>query len=102
MAQKPETRFKEKVFVRLREEFPGAWFTKVQQVVIRGTPDVLGCINGRALAIELKTDSGKADPLQDYELNGWRRAGAIALVMSPATLEKDIETLKEVQHPIGQ
>lgn len=95
MSQKPETRFKVRALEKLRA-IPGSKWIKIQQKSIRGTPDVFGCYHGRMVAIELKTDDGATDPLQKYEIRQWERSGALALVMSPATLEKDLEVIRNI------
>ena len=43
-----------------------------------GTPDILGVLAGRALALEAKKPGGRLTKLQDHELAEWRKAGAIA------------------------
>jgi hypothetical protein len=68
MAKKAETVFKEVVLKDLNA-LPSAWFEKIQQVGKRGTPDILGCLNGYFIAIELKkSDKDKPDPLQTHKL----------------------------------
>lgn len=44
----------------------------------RGTPDILGCINGRMVAFECKR-SEKEDPekIQEWRLSEWLASGAI-------------------------
>jgi hypothetical protein len=43
-----------------------------------GAPDILGCLNGRALALEVKRPGAAVTQLQAVELRSWERAGAIA------------------------
>lgn len=96
MIKQPETRFKERVLPRLRR-IPKSWWVKIQQVGIRGTPDVLGCIDGQFVAIELK-QSAKAhvDTLQKHELtkiccsNGW------AFIMFPENEEEVFTELEGI------
>lgn len=45
-----------------------------------GTPDILGSINGQAVAIECKVDGEKPTKLQEHRLEEWRKAGAVAIV----------------------
>lgn len=76
---------------------PRTWAEKIQQVSIRGTPDILGCMNGNFFAIELKrSPKAKIDPLQLHKLNAIDRAGGGAWIVNPenwsATLEEMIET----------
>jgi hypothetical protein len=83
MAKKPETAFKEKIRPYL-DALPHAWFEKIQQASIRGTPDFLGTIRGRFFAIELKIDGEAPDALQEYKLNQIAEAGGVGLVVTPS------------------
>lgn len=96
MAKKPETKFKEKVRARLNE-IPDSYFEKIQQVCIRGTPDFLGCYNGRAIALELKVGRGKADALQSRTMYRARRAGALVREVRPSNLEEVIAEIKALK-----
>lgn len=80
MAKKEETIFKEKIMPELRKL---GYFVKIQQASIAGTPDIIGCINGVFIALELKTLTGSASKLQEINLAKALRAGGIALQVSP-------------------
>lgn len=67
---------------------------KVQQVSKSGTPDILMCLNGLFVAIELKTDKGRLSPLQEYNLNKIAESGGIALVMAPKNFVQGIRYLE--------
>ena len=54
----------------------------------RGTPDLLICVNGRFVAIELKVPGKSAAPLQLLELQKVRNAGGKAEVFN------DIENIR--------
>lgn len=95
MSQKPETVFKNRILPIL-QAIPGTFWEKIQQKSIRGTPDILGVANGRAVAIELKTDVGDTDALQEYKLGRWWKAGAETFVMTPSTFEKDLAAIKKL------
>ena len=44
----------------------------------RGTPDVIGCINGRAVAFECKRDAKEdLENIQKWRLSEWITAGAV-------------------------
>lgn len=49
---------------------------------MKGWPDILGCLNGRMFAIEVKRPGGKPTALQLAELQSWSRAGALAGIAS--------------------
>ncbi len=46
-----------------------------------GIPDLLLCVNGLFLAMELKTPTGRVAPIQDATLNKIRFAGGWAWVI---------------------
>mgnify|MGYP001222844928 CR=1 FL=1 len=56
----------------------------------RGLPDLIGAYRGRALALEVKRPGGRPTPLQQYELERWATAGAVAGVV---TSIEDVKTL---------
>jgi hypothetical protein len=90
LAEKPETRFKKKV-VKYFDSI-GAKVFVIQQLSKRGDPDLLICLNGRFIALELKRGiKQRASPLQAHILNEVLKAGGIALTMSPETFESGIE-----------
>jgi hypothetical protein len=79
MAKQPETRFKEIVLRNLRA-LPNLWVAKIQQVAKRGTPDLLCCIDGHFVAIELKrAGTEEPDPLQEGTLNRFLNQGGLLL-----------------------
>lgn len=44
----------------------------------RGTPDIIGCINGRTVAFECKRDSTEdLEPIQKWRLSEWMASGAV-------------------------
>lgn len=49
-----------------------------------GTPDILACINGYFLAIEVKAQTGKPSELQLIKINDIRKAGGFAYVVYPS------------------
>lgn len=49
-----------------------------------GTPDILACINGYFLAIEVKAPDGKPSELQMVKINDIRKAGGFAYVAYPS------------------
>ncbi len=91
--KKQETVFKEKALKALRK-IPLSWFEKIQQVALRGTPDIIGCVNGRFVAIELKTEEGSTSKLQDLKLEKVLKAKGLAFVLTPKDLPKLVEILK--------
>ena len=79
----PETRLKTRVLEALRA-LPRSWWYKVPGSVYgrRGTPDILGCWDGRFVALELKAPKGRVTALQRATLDDIRGAGGFAAVVS--------------------
>lgn len=82
LAKQQETLFKEQVWADLKR-LPNTWAHKTQEVAKRGVPDFLVCVNGVFLALELKTETGTLDPLQEYKLKKIQEANGIAIVATP-------------------
>jgi hypothetical protein len=78
----PETQFKMRVQARLKE-IPNAFFYKVQQVALRGIPDIVGCVKGHFVALELKVGKNRADKLQKWTMNEIKEAGGYAFEVTP-------------------
>lgn len=56
----------------------------------KGTADMLGVLNGKAIAIEAKTDDGKQSPEQRAFQEAWEKAGGKYVV---ARSVEDLENL---------
>ena len=92
LSRQPETIFKEKVYKRL-DKIPDLFYEKIQQVALRGTPDIIGCYQGFYFAFELKVGKNKADALQRYTLGKIGDAGGLKLTVYPKSLDQAIERL---------
>jgi hypothetical protein len=90
-----ETKFKEKIVPKLKEIPRSHWY-KIQQVALRGVPDILGVINGRFIALELKTETGRVAPLQDYQIKKLSDAGAYAEIVRPSNWKDVYKELLEI------
>ena len=60
----------------------GSQFTKA------GIPDLLCCINGIFVAIELKSKNGKVSELQKIQIERIKKSGGIGLVIYPHDFDK--------------
>lgn len=61
-----------------------------------GVPDILVCVRGRYVALELKAADGTIRPLQKVRINSIRRAGGIAeAVRSLDRVREIITTIEE-------
>ena len=54
-----------------------------------GWPDIVGCWQGHAFVLEVKTATGRLTPLQRVELEKWKAAGAVSAV---------VRSVEDVQH----
>lgn len=52
-----------------------------------GVPDILCCVNGKFLAIEVKGDGGRPSPLQLHNIEQIEAAGGHAVVLYPNDFE---------------
>ena len=67
-------------------ESRGAWFIKYwagAQYTKSGIPDILACINGYFVGIEVKAPNGKPSELQLHNVRAINAAGGFAFVLYP-------------------
>jgi len=96
VAKQPETLLKEKVLSDLKS-LSNTHAVKIQQVGIRGIPDILACIAGWFVAIELKRDSTQnPEPLQKYQLKKIEKAGGFSYVVHPGNWPLVFEELRVI------
>lgn len=95
MAKQAETLFKERV-VRKLKLIPNLWILKVQMVATIGIPDIIMCCNGKFIAWELKTLTGKVSKLQQHNLDSIADAKGIARVVNPDNLEECLKELRSL------
>lgn len=84
----PEKTFETKIKNYLKSE--GAWFVKffANRMTKSGIPDILACVNGYFVGIEVKADSGKPSLLQLEKIEEIRKAGGFAFVVYPSGFDK--------------
>lgn len=107
MAQKAETRFKEKVRKDLKNLLLAGgkiWFEKISQQAKRGTPDFLICINGGFWAIELKTDLKGSGPdmMQTHVLAQIKKAQGVATIETPKSWPKALQAITAAAFDFGE
>jgi hypothetical protein len=93
MAAKEETLFRKKVCADLAT-IPDCWVESIQQVAIRGTPDLLICIRGKFVGLELKKKGGVVAPLQQYKLDQINKAKGYGAVVTPQNWPEIFSLLK--------
>ena len=79
----PEKKFEGKV--RRFLDNLGAWHLKTYSDGVQrsGVPDLLCCVNGYFVAVEVKSETGRPTPLQIWNIEKIREAGGIAMVLYP-------------------
>ncbi len=84
-----EKQFENKIKKYLKEH--GAYFLKYwagAQFTKSGVPDILACVNGYFVGIEVKAQNGKPSELQLYNIQQIRKAGGFAYVVYPSGWER--------------
>ena len=72
----------------------GAYFIKTHgdRFSKVGTPDIIACVNGHFVAVEVKAENSKPSELQLYHLDEIRKAGGHSFLLYP----KDFENFKKI------
>lgn len=87
----------------------GAWYVKYwagATFTKSGVPDILCCVRGTFMGIEVKASNGKPTPLQVHNLKKIDEAGGYAVLAYPEdwhdvqTLIEDVAIGSEAQHDI--
>lgn len=100
MAKTPEGLVKEKI-TKLLKEYEVYYFMPIGGMYSKiGVPDVIGCLNGRFIAVEAKAGKGKTTALQDRELRRIKEAGGVSLVINETNLDELRQALEEIKHAI--
>lgn len=65
------------------------WYTKIWGGGFQksGIPDIIACINGFMVAVEVKASNGKASELQKLNISRINAANGIGLILYPEGLE---------------
>ncbi|AFM40305.1 VRR-NUC domain-containing protein [Desulfosporosinus acidiphilus SJ4] len=80
-----EAEFQKQVQEFLRRQ--GVWYVKYWgggRFTKAGVPDLLCCVNGWFVGIELKTETGRVSKLQEYNLTKIQESGGQAFVLRPS------------------
>lgn len=103
--RKPEVEFQSAVIQYLQVRYgPRVWVLNHRGGIGQraGIPDLLCCVNGRFLALEVKSPSGKGrlGPKQKLELEAIRQAGGkVAVVASFEELEEVLRGFEKEGNP---
>lgn len=92
-----EKTFENKIKRMLKEN--GAYFVKffANSYTKSGVPDILACVNGYFVGIEVKAENGHPSDLQLYNVQKIRESGGFAFIVYPSgydDLTKFIEDLR--------
>jgi len=60
-----------------------------------GIPDIICCVKGKFIAIEVKSATGKLTELQKYELEKITEAGGVALVINGLNMHELTDALEK-------
>lgn len=80
-------------------EKQGYWWMKVHGDMFQksGVPDIIACVNGKFVGIEVKRPGGRVSELQKYHIEKIRAAGGVAFV---ATSIEDVRANLDQYHVI--
>jgi len=95
MADTPEKKVKKKV-VEILKQYNAYYFYPVTGGFgASGVPDIVTCVKGRFLGIEVKADAKKRGPtaLQQKNLNEINATGGIGLVIDTNNLDELVKVL---------
>ena len=93
LAQCSESALKSRIVAGLKRRWPKAWVYCPTDRIRSGVPDIV-CVlppSGFTLAIEVKTPTGRVDPIQTATLQKIRNAGGFAWV---------IRSMEEFRHVV--
>lgn len=81
-------------------ESQGAWYVKyfANSFTKSGIPDILACVNGYFVGVEVKAQGGKPSELQLYNVKKIREAGGFAVVLYPSGFEKFKKFIADLNH----
>jgi len=97
MGMQPESRFKLRVLRdlrRLEREDHGLYVLKTQERARRGILDLILCVKGKYVSIELKIDGERPTKLQQYNIDKIRAAGGVAFFTTPFGWPEHLKILK--------
>ena len=89
-----EKQFENKIKKYLQDK--GCWLVKffANRMTSVGVPDILACVNGWFVAVEVKAENGKMSKLQFYQMTKILQAGGIHVLLYPDGFE-DFRALVE-------
>lgn len=94
----PEKRFENKIKEFISQQ--NGWYVKffANKMTKVGVPDILACINGYFIGIEVKSDSGEPSKLQIRQCQLIREAGGFSFIVYPSGFEKLKKIIMGLRH----
>lgn len=79
-----ESQIQANIIKSLKKDYPNAYIIKVTSATKRGVPDIIACINGRFIGIEVKTPKTikNVSKLQEKNILDITKAGGFSFVVS--------------------
>ena len=76
----------------------GAYFIKTHgdRFSRVGTPDVIACVNGYFVAVEVKATNGRPSELQKYHIQQIKDAGGFGVILYPDEFEDFKKTIQKL------
>lgn len=78
----------------------GAWFVKYwagAQYTKSGIPDILCCINGYFVGVEVKAQNGKPSEIQIFNIRKINAAGGFAFVLYPSAFDQFKQFVEDLE-----
>lgn len=96
----PEKTFETKIKHFIESE--GGWYVKffANAYTKSGIPDILACINGYFVGIEVKAENGVVKPLQKRKCEDIRKAGGFAFAVYPSGYDQFKKIIVNLKHDI--
>ena len=96
MSKQQETLFKERLMPQLRD-IPNSWWFKTQQLALLGIPDVIGCVNGKFCALELKRHrAASISKLQLYVVKLIKKSNGYSKIVHPDNYKGVLRDLEKI------
>lgn len=96
MAQ--EKQYENKIKSLLKDN--NAWFVKffANRMTKTGVPDILACVNGYFVGIEVKAQNGHPSELQLYNVRKIRESGGFAFIVYPSGFDQLKNIIEDLRH----
>ena len=92
-----EKNFENKIKKFLKDR--GCWYVKyfANRNTRAGVPDILACVSGHFVAIEVKAENGKPTELQKWNVDQINSSGGIAQILYPSDWERFVALINFLQ-----